>query len=44
MWNYESQFYGKWLRVLICGYIRAEKNYESLRKYTPAQEFLKLAF
>jgi len=31
--KYENQFYGKWLRVLICGYIRPEKNYKSLRKY-----------
>ena len=32
MWKYKDQFYGKWLKVLICGYIRPEKNYDSLRE------------
>ena len=32
MHTYDNQFYGKWLKVLICGYIRPEKNYDSLRK------------
>ena len=32
MHKYENQFYGKWLKVLICGYMRPEKNYDSLRK------------
>ena len=32
MWKYDEQFYGKWLKVLICGYMRPEKNYDSLRK------------
>ena len=32
MHGYDNQFYGKWLKVLICGYIRPEKNYDSLRK------------
>ena len=32
MHTYPAQFYGKWLKVLICGYIRPEKNYDSLRK------------
>jgi len=31
MWKYEEPFYGKWLKVLICGYIRPEKNYDSLQ-------------
>ena len=33
MWKYDEEFYGKWLKLLICGYIRPEKNYDSLRKY-----------
>jgi len=31
MHTYDNQFYGKWLKVLICGYIRPEKNYDSLQ-------------
>jgi len=31
MHTYPAQFYGKWLKVLICGYIRPEKNYDSLQ-------------
>lgn len=26
----EDSFYGEWLKVLICGYLRPEKNFESL--------------
>lgn len=33
MWEYDQQFYDKWLKLLICGYIRPEKNYDSLRKF-----------
>ena len=33
IWKYEQPFYGKWLKLLICGYIRPEQNYDSLRKY-----------
>ena len=28
----ENLFYGDWLKVLICGYLRPEKNYDSLGK------------
>ena len=42
MWKYDEPFYGKWLKVLICGYIRPEKNYDSLRKFKLC--FLKLRF
>lgn len=31
MWKYDEEFYGKWLKLLICGYIRPEKNYDSLQ-------------
>ena len=41
MWKYDEPFYGKWLKVLICGYIRPEKNYDSLRKF---KLFSKFAF
>lgn len=34
MHKYQEQFYGQWLRVIICGYIRPEKNYDSLREYS----------
>ncbi len=30
MHKYENDFYGSWLRVVICGFIRPEKNYKSL--------------
>jgi len=28
--NYEDKFYGDWLKLLICGYIRPECNFDSL--------------
>ena len=28
--NYEDKFYGDWLKLLICGYIRPEYNFDSL--------------
>jgi len=31
MWKYDEDFYDKWLKLLICGYIRPEKNYDSLQ-------------
>jgi len=31
IWKYEQPFYGKWLKLLICGYIRPEQNYDSLQ-------------
>ena len=30
MHKFEEDFYGSWLRVVICGYIRPEQNYKSL--------------
>lgn len=30
MHNYEKDFYGKELKVCICGYIRAEQNFTSV--------------
>ena len=31
--EFESDFYGSWLRVIVCGYRRPEKNYKSLGGY-----------
>jgi len=28
--EFDSDFYGSWLRVIVCGYRRPEKNYKSL--------------
>ena len=28
--QFDSDFYGSWLRVIVCGYRRPEKNYKSL--------------
>ena len=31
--EFDSDFYGSWLRVIVCGYRRPEKNYKSLGEY-----------
>ena len=31
--EFDSDFYGSWLRVIVCGYRRPEKNYKSLGGY-----------
>ncbi len=28
--KFDEDFYGSWLRVVVCGYIRPERNYKSL--------------
>ena len=44
MHNYSENFYGSWLRLSICGYIRPEQDFTSLGNKSYPLPNLKMAF
>ena len=36
MHQFDNDFYGSWLKVVICGFVRPEKNFDSLESLIEA--------